>query len=108
MPFPSPPLTAEQIAASEAFDALYARWLVARAAKINVDDDAIWTKRDQELDEIEIRLLSTNAPSERALWQKLEVCEVAVQLAQSIEDVSRVLFALGAIKADLARVGLGG
>ena len=106
------PATPEEIAERSAFEALYSRWLAARAAcadPTQPDDDKSANKRHEGRDEAERQLLVTPAPVRWAVWMKWEVLELALadDYRDGISNEGRSLLALGAIKADLISSGFG-
>jgi hypothetical protein len=106
--------TPDQIARSASFEALYGRWLLARA-KCNApgpetESDAFMNA----LNEAELaalrELVTTQAPSEGAVWFKIEALDFELDReAQSGHRLAlRTNIILAAIKADLANLDFGG
>ena len=95
------------------FGRAYARWLHARAALEDPDADGseeAGAARFSAVDEAARTLLITSPISDEELWQKWEVledyvCEDAIQ-GQALDN--RAIMALGCVKADLLRLGIGG
>ncbi|MGD0640070.1 MAG: hypothetical protein ABSC22_04910 [Roseiarcus sp.] len=75
-----------------------------------VDDDALWNKRQDELEDVERQFLFTPAPTKWRVWRKFEVLELAMnsEACASLADPARSVRALAAIKADLLRLGFNG
>lgn len=102
-----------------AFEKLYAAWLAARAAEfqtikdIAIDDprvDDVATNAETKTEEAARLLLATPSPVRHCFWRKFEVLELWItddQLDGESFD-RRVIFALGCIKADLARLDWSG
>jgi hypothetical protein len=103
---------AELDAKHNLFGRAYARWLRARAVMDDPDADCseqAWAARFKALDDAERTLLVTPPLSDEMLWQKWEVLESFVScdaIAGQATD-NRAIMALGCIKADLLRLGIG-
>jgi hypothetical protein len=102
----------EEFAGQEAFARAYCRWLRARAA-LN-DPDASFTDEDMaarqnDVDEAALALLVTPVRYDDMVWRKWEVLEdfVSSDARDGHSLDNRAVMALGCIKADLIRIGIG-
>jgi hypothetical protein len=103
---------AELDAKHELFGRAYARWLRARAALDDPDADGSEegsAARFNAVDEAARSLLITPPVYDEELWQKWEVLEdyVSEDVIQGPAVDNRAIMALGCIKADLLRLGIG-
>jgi hypothetical protein len=95
------------------FERAYARWLRARGALDDPDapdgSDEAGETRFNAVDEAARSLLITPPLSDEELWQKWEVLEnyVSADVIQGPAADNRAIVALGCIKADLLRLGIG-
>jgi hypothetical protein len=103
---------AELDAKHELFGRAYARWLRARAALDDPDADGSeesGAARFKAVDEAARALLVTPALYDDELWRKWEVLEdyVSADAIAGPATDNRAIMALGCIKADLLRLGIG-
>jgi hypothetical protein len=96
----------------ELFGRAYSRWLRARAALDDPDTDGSeegGAARFKAVDEAARSLLITPPIYREDLWQKCEVLEdfVSEDIIQGQAADNRAIMALGCIKADLLRLGIG-
>ncbi len=95
------------------FYRLYIRWLEARASWVSPDgddrDEATDAKSDA-VDEAGRQLVVMPALSDWMIWKKWEVLEFYLDddVVASKHVDNRTVMALGCIKADLMRLGIGG
>jgi hypothetical protein len=97
----------------ELFGRAYVRWLRARAALEDPDadgSDEASEARFNAVGEAARLLLVTPAIYDEELWQKWEVLEdyVSADVIEGQAADNRAIMALGCIKADLIRIGIGG
>jgi hypothetical protein len=105
--------TPEEIAKNIHFEALYGKWLMARA-KFNSpgpeseDDETLNAQSEAEYAALR-ELVTTPAPSEGAVWFKIEALDVELDReAQAGERFAfRTNIILAAIKADLLNLNFG-
>jgi hypothetical protein len=95
-----------------AFARAHVRWLRARASLCDPDEDHAdgpSRKRQIEVDEAARALLVTPAFRDDMLWRKWEVLEefVSADATDGGATDNRAVMALGCIKADLIRLGIG-
>ncbi len=96
----------EEMAKRINFERLYSNWHAAMAAYNNPDgpdDDEHKEALAEKRDTAEIALLTAPAPLSFCIWQKWEVLDYLV----TEECLNVVPLALGAIRADLLRLGVG-
>jgi hypothetical protein len=104
--------SAEELAKRAQFEALYCEWHSSRAAFYEdslPEDDESTRARSDRCDAAERALLTTPAPSDWAIWMKWEALDqiaTSDAVAGQYTD-NRLILALGAIKADLIRFGIG-
>jgi hypothetical protein len=107
------PPSPEEDEARHHCEQLYARWLHARAAHYDPDEDLgddAMAERDRRELEAARRLLAVPSVLPWMIWRKLEVLELWAEeerLGGHAVD-NRLIFALGCFKADLLRFGIGG
>jgi hypothetical protein len=95
------------------FDRAYGRWLRARADldDPNTEDnsDEAVAARQAGCDEAALSLLVTPAITDEDLWRKWEALELFVSqdVILGAATGNRTVMALGCIKADLLRLGIG-
>lgn len=87
----------------DAFNAIYSRWMAARASIAGEIDDDAWNRGKDECEEAARLLLATPAPSQCALLYKLEVMESFAfeNYRAGLDSDTRTVVAIAAIKADL-------
>jgi len=101
----------EIIVGAETCEALYSKWLVAKARFYNPaesPDDATFNERQKEYDEATRAFVGRPAASPWMVWRKWEVLDaLAAEEADTgpFTDV-RLIATLGCIKADILRFGL--
>jgi hypothetical protein len=97
--------------ARRAFERAKTRWLKARATRDDPDgpeDDEFSVKVNLEYDQAEREMILTPASQDWMVWDKIELFERA--LTDEMRNGGTGCFlmvALGAIKADLIRLGIG-
>jgi hypothetical protein len=102
--------TEKELADHDAFDALYSQWLAMRAAFVaGIEDDEEWSRRADEFEALETKMLFTPIPVPWMLWRKWEVLELALNAERlgMLAEPERSFRALAAIKSDLTRLGFG-
>jgi hypothetical protein len=104
--------TLEEIAKTDAFLALYSKWLAARAVcedPAQPDDAESEGRHYDAREEAARQLLVAPAPLPWAAWLKWEVFELALDsdYRTGIHNNARTVLALATIKADLMRFGFG-
>jgi hypothetical protein len=99
---------AEEPDAFGEFQNLYRDWLSARAGCADFTSDEEMTVRDRRRDAAELALLAMPAPTPECFFQKWDVFErlVACEAEDGQLTNNRVTMAIGAVKADLLRLGL--
>ena len=102
----------EMIDAHNQFDRLYSHWLRARAAMWNPDSGRSEEECSAEInavDEAARMLLATPVFDDEMFWKKWDVFEalVAEDAIDGAATDNRAVMALGCIKADLIRIGMG-
>jgi hypothetical protein len=115
--FPEPKPAADAAAAEpdsprNLFDRAYARWLRARAALDDQDvghTDEEGGARLNEVNDAALALLVTPVFRDDMLWRKWEVLEhfVSEDAEAGHATDNRAIMALGCIKADMMRLGIG-
>ena len=100
------------LARREHFDRLYAAWLNARAIEADAskdDTDEVSDSRTDATDEAARQLLAMPAFLDWMIWKKWEVLElyIGTDAADGGHTDNRTVMALGCIKADLLRLGIG-
>ena len=94
----------------QAFGRAYAHWLtaMARIEAPNFEDDESGRKALAEERTALRALFMVPAARSETVWSKLAIFEISVAKEIGVEPDSILLLGLGAIKCDLARIGIGG
>jgi hypothetical protein len=118
----APPMTAPEIEALAdsnplsdarlAFQRANSRWLKARVTRADPDgpeDDEFARQADLEYAQAEKEMILTPASQDWMVWKKIELFELVLTDEMTNGDLTNhfLMVALGAIKADLLRLGIG-
>jgi hypothetical protein len=117
----APPMTAPEIEALAdsnhlssrlAFARAHSRWLKARGTRADPDgpeDDEFSRQADLEYEQAEKEMILTPAIQDWMVWKKIELFELVLTDEMTDGDLTNhfLMVALGAIKADLLRLGIG-